>query len=81
MKTHPRQMLERRKIYFMIKCFQLSGLNGVTIILDKTPAQHSLSYLLKSVPDIFNVDTGDTTSQRVSTEKNFDLRMVGRIVY
>ena len=75
-------MLERRKIYLMIKCFQLSGLNGVTIIRDKTPARHNFSYLLKSVPDIFNVDTGDTTSQRVSAEKNFfELRMVGRIVY
>ena len=45
-KTRPRQMpvtLERRKIYLMIKCFQLSGVNGVTIILDKTPTRHNSS--------------------------------------
>ena len=83
-KTHPRQMpvmLQRRKIYLIIKCFQLSGLNGVKIILDKTPAQQNFSYLLKSFPDISNVDIRDRrdqpASQRVSTEKNFfPLRLV-----
>ena len=49
----------------MIKCFQLSSLNGVTIILDKTRTQQNFSYLY------FNLSRDVDIQHTAWTYKNY----------
>ena len=58
-------MLQRTKMYLMIKCFQLSSLNGVTIILDKTRTQQNFSYLY------FNLSRDVDIQHTAWTYKNY----------